>query len=235
MQAMRPATLASLLLGLSSATSASAHDAHIAEGDTCGVLSSDFLNDSFQGEYLVAGGPSSSGSGGGGCTLGTTPGCYCGPEIDGEERLSEWTWQCGDAITFGPVAPKICPAEVPVPVDDSEEIATMRELGQLNCDLDLNPGGHPGDEVCGYSDCDDGADFSAVCACVDLSRYGVEGGPQWHCLHSTCSCGEEEEHVHDEDGDDPETSAAAEVGRMVILGAGIASIASIASALVVLS
>ena len=179
--------VAAALIGATGAASAA-----IREFDTCGVLSSDFMNDSFEGQYRVAG-PS-------GCALGglassAKEDCFCGPEIDGEERLGEWLWQCEDNIAFGPVGAKTCPAEVPVPVINDKDITAevvreLREAGEMDCDVEIHPGGHPGDEVCGYSDCDQGGDFTAVCACVDMSRYGVEGGPQWHCLHSTCSCGE---------------------------------------------
>lgn len=185
---MKNARIAAALIGATGAASA----AVIREFDTCGVLSSDFMNDSFEGQYRVAG-PT-------GCALGLASSsandCFCGPEIDGEERLGEWLWQCGDNIAFGPVSTKTCPAEAPVPVINNEAgitadvVRELREAGEMDCDVDIHPGGHPGDEVCGYSDCDQGGDFTAVCACVDMSRYGVEGGPQWHCLHSTCSCGE---------------------------------------------
>lgn len=180
----------------------------IKEFDACGVLSSDFLKDSFQGQYRVAG-PT-------GCDLtdNSEANCFCGPEIDGEERLSQWLWQCGDNLTFGPVGPKTCPAVVPVPAVDgaqitADEMRELREAGEMDCDMELHPGGHPGDEACGYSDCDEGGDFSAVCACVDLSRYGVEGGPQWHCLHSTCGCGE----------GDGGTSRASSIGALRGVGA----------------
>lgn len=182
--------------------SASASHPPIKEFDSCGVLSSNFLNDSFEGKYRVAGNP-------GGCALegSEEANCFCGPEIDGEERLSEWIWQCGDNISFGPVEGKTCPAKVPVPSAalsdvDVEFIATMRSSQELNCDQNLHPTGFPGDEVCSYSDCEDGGDLSAVCACVDMSAYGLEGPPQWHCLHSTCNCGDN----HDS-GDAPSSSA----------------------------
>jgi hypothetical protein len=61
------------------------------------------------------------------------------------------------------------------------------------CNLTVHPSGRYGDEVCGYSTCEEGGDYSAVCACVDLERVrGIEGaGQQWFCLHSKCGCGEE--------------------------------------------
>jgi len=42
--------------------------------------------------------------------------------------------------------------------------------------------------VCPYSECDDGGDTSAICACIDLAKYGLGEGEEWYCLHSTCSC-----------------------------------------------
>lgn len=197
----------------------------IQEFDACGVLSSDFLNDSFEGQYRVAG-PT-------GCAVAdnSEANCFCGPEIDGEERLGEWLWQCGDNITFGPVSPKTCPAEVPVPVVNgvgitADEIRELREAGEMDCDMEMHPGGHPGDEVCGYSNCDEGGDFTAVCACVDLSRYGVEGGPQWHCLHSTCSCG---------DGDNGMGGTSGALSNGALGGAGAGAIAMLSLATILLN
>jgi hypothetical protein len=57
----------------------------------------------------------------------------------------------------------------------------------------LNPTGQPGDEVCPYSDCDEGGDHSAICACIDLKKYGMGEGTEWVCMHATCSCGEEQQ------------------------------------------
>ena len=45
--------------------------------------------------------------------------------------------------------------------------------------------------MCPYSECDEGGDTSAVCACIDLAKYGLGEGEEWFCLHSTCDCGDE--------------------------------------------
>eukprot|EP00536_Pseudo-nitzschia_multiseries_P000165 jgi/Psemu1/233351/estExt_Genewise1.C_30098 len=67
------------------------------------------------------------------------------------------------------------------------------QLQGIPCDTSIHPTGRPGDEVCPYSDCDEGGDHSAICACVDLAKYGMGSGTEWVCMHSTCSCGVEEE------------------------------------------
>lgn len=192
------------IAGLVSVTTA----ATFKEGDSCGVYSANFTNDIFLGEYLVAGDK--------GCTLADGKEyCYCAPDLDDKNRLSPWKWQCNEtkADFFGPKNGKKCPIELPLPIPDgfvsptvkglvvSDDLSVYRDMtleDQLNnpvaCDPAIHPTGRPGDEVCSYSTCDDGGDFSAICGCVDLSRYpGKEDmGTQWFCLKSTCSCGEED-------------------------------------------
>ena len=212
---MRPSSRALITLLVTGSASSSLA---IKEFDSCGVLSSDFLNDEFLGKYRVAG-PE-------GCALegNAASDCFCGPEIDGEERLGEWIWQCGKNITFGPVAPKTCPEVVPVPSLmgdlDKEAVDFMREAKELDCDPSIHPTGFPGDEVCSYSTCDEGGDFTAVCACVDLSRMGIEGS-QWHCLHSTCSCG-----VEDKEAGDGAGASSAAYQNKIVAAAGAAAIAT---------
>lgn len=77
------------------------------EGDTCGVLASDFINVDFSGDYLVAGEA--------GCTLGEDTGCYCAPNLADGEGRGPFEWQCNGVVNFGPAEGKQCPSTVPVP------------------------------------------------------------------------------------------------------------------------
>jgi hypothetical protein len=161
------------------------------EGDTCGVSSTDFLTYDFRSEFLVAGEK--------GCTLGESTNCYCAPNLSDGESLSEWKWQCNGSVKFGPTGgDKICPDSVPVTkgLGDLDVILNRRSLQieeRVSCDTTINPTGRPGDEVCPYSDCDEGGDHSAICACIDLEQYGMGEGMEWICMHATCNCGENEE------------------------------------------
>lgn len=186
---MRPLSL-SLLLVLASAA--------IRKGDLCNVKSSDLVSVGFFGEYAVAGS---------GCTLDNGDGsssssCFCAPQLADDASLSNWTWQCGSQVSFGPKRGKVCPATIPVPfVTDSSSnsgsgTSTLMSSSSalsipLSCDATVNPTGNAGDEVCGYDNCAGAygsSGGSAVCACVDLSDHGG-GGMQWFCLHSRCGCG----------------------------------------------
>ncbi len=69
--------------------------------------------------------------------------------------------------------------------------------------------------MCPYSECDEGGDTSAICACIDLAKYGFGEGEEWFCLHSTCSCG-------DELGATETSSAYADVLKALPLVAGAA-------------
>ena len=171
------------------------------DGDTCGVTSSDFLTYSYRSEYLVAGQT--------GCTLGGdgSEGCFCAPDLSDGESLSEWKWQCNNSVAFGPTTDqKTCPESVPVPKEFGElDVVLNRRRGlqqqpqqRVSCDTNIHPTGRPGDEVCPYSDCDDGGDHSAICACIDMEQYGMGEGTEWICMHATCSCG-------DDDDDQPTT------------------------------
>jgi hypothetical protein len=156
-------------------------------GDSCGVKSSDFVNDYFAGKFLVAGTS--------GCNLSDDEtGCFCAPDFDDQDPLSEWKWQCNDSVDFGPVDGKVCPDTMPIPKESLPfEIEVSRSAAEntLACDTSVHPTGRPGDEVCPYSDCDQGGDTSAICGCVNLANYGMGEGQQWFCLQSTCSCEEE--------------------------------------------
>ena len=171
------------------------------DGDTCGVTSSDFLTYSYRSEYLVAGQA--------GCTLGGdgSTGCFCAPDLTDGESLSEWKWQCNNSVVFGPTTDqKTCPESVPVPKGFGElDVVLNRRHRMLQqqqpqqrvpCDTSIHPTGRPGDEVCPYSDCDDGGDHSAICACIDMEQYGMGEGMEWVCMHATCSCGDDADGKH---------------------------------------
>jgi hypothetical protein len=173
---------------------ATAEVASFLSGDSCGVTSKDFLNYDYQSDYLVSGQE--------GCNLGQDTRCFCAPDLADGESLSEWKWQCNDSVTFGPnvTAGKVCPESIPVSkgLGDLDVVLNRRDLQQnstqqrASCDTAVNPTGRPGDEVCPYSSCDEGGDHSAICACIDLSKYGLGDGMEWICMHATCSCGDEE-------------------------------------------
>lgn len=155
------------------------------EGDTCGVTSKNFLEAEFLGNYRVAGSE--------GCALrNSTQPCYCAPNLADATSLSEWKWQCGEDVQFGPKNGKVCPTTVPVLKKYGVDSISFSEamLGvAVECDPTVHPTGYPDDEVCGYSECENGGEYSAICACVSLDDRGVEnGGNQWFCLHSTCDC-----------------------------------------------
>lgn len=154
------------------------------DGDSCGVMSADFLNPLFEGSYLVAGEA--------GCTLESgDSGCHCAPDFADGQSLSEWKWQCNNTVTFGPAEGKVCPATVPVEPGFAEDLdGEPKNIGSepVFCNTTIHPTGHPGNEVCGYSTCDEGGNTSAICGCVDLEARGIGEGQQWFCLHATCDC-----------------------------------------------
>jgi hypothetical protein len=168
----------------------------------------------YRSDYMVAGET--------GCSLGDDSGCLCAPNLTDGKSLSEWEWQCNGVVNFGPATSKICPDVVPVAkglgllesvvninrarslqADEVKEVASVgtesmqEKVIGVACDTSIHPTGRPGDEVCPYSDCDEGGDHSAICACVDLGKYGMGVGMEWVCMHATCSCGEQD----DQDGD----------------------------------
>jgi hypothetical protein len=220
------------LLVVSSTTTVSAASPLWVEGDYCNVTSRDFLNANFSSVHTVAGDGCTVVGGGVDGSNNTLSSCYCAPVLNNNESLSDWTWQCGDKVSFGPTNGKTCPAKVPVlPPFDNNINNTVAEsaLGVgAYCNLTVHPSGRYGDEVCGYSTCEDGGDYSAVCACVDLERVrGIEGaGQQWFCLHSKCGCGEE---VEPDQEDKPITSKKPNMGTPVSSSAGPIQILSVAA------
>jgi hypothetical protein len=212
-----------LTCALLSATVATATATSFQHGDACGVSSRDFLTYDFRSDFLVAGEE--------GCTLGDDTQCYCAPDLNDGESLSEWKWQCNsieNTVTFGPKNNKACPESVPVAkgLGDLDVILNRRALQvqeRVPCDTAINPTGRPGDEFCPYSDCDEGGDHSAICACIDLGQYGMGDGMEWVCMHATCSC-EGDHEVAGEQGENMDISSS--------VGVAAASVMLLTSALV---
>merc|ERR1719491_2213694 len=88
-----------------------------------------------------------------------------------------------------------------VPVVASVGTESQQQQLSVPCNLDLHPTGRPGDEVCPYSDCDDGGAHSAICACLDLEKYGMGTGTEWVCMHATCQCEDDSATETDTDTD----------------------------------
>ena len=216
-------------------------------GDTCGVTSSDFLSYDYRSDYMVAGAA--------GCTLGDDSGCFCAPNLADGESLSEWQWQCNGVVNFGPASSKTCPVLVPVPKGlgllesvrdrnrerslqvDKVFVGTESQQQKMSvaCDIALHPTGRPGDEVCAYSDCDEGGDHSAVCACVDLGKYGIGVGMEWVCMHATCSCGDRdagnidtnESLVMNEEEEDSNESSSSSLFAPILLSVSLLAIVAL--------
>jgi hypothetical protein len=179
--AMAPSS--SMLSGVAAAA-ASSSGTPIMIGDTCGVDGSKVLANNFTGDYRVAGAP--------GCSIDLQTDCYCSPKLGDTDQVGVWIWQCNsqsvDAadplVPFGPAINKTCPVDIPVPPGYTNSVKPY-------CDYGTNPTGQAGNPSCGYSNCERGGDFSAVCGCLDLT-FGEGKEPsdfQWRCLYSTCSCG----------------------------------------------
>lgn len=189
------------------------------KGDTCGVTSTNFLNYDYRSEYMVAGET--------GCSLGDDIGCFCAPNLADGESLGEWEWQCNGDVKFGPVSSKTCPDVVPVAkgLGNLESVVNRNLARNLDvdkvtsvaCDTNMHPTGRPGDEVCPYSDCDQGGDHSAICACIDLGKYGLGDGMEWVCMHSTCSCSDQDDkNVDSNNIDEGEASKESAAGASVL-------------------
>merc|ERR1719491_1296354 len=188
------------------------------------------MNYNYRSEYMVAGSAGCT-IGGGGDTATEESGCFCAPNLEDGQGLGEWEWQCNNIVNFGPnpESGKVCPSKVPVPkglgelkwVIKSDRVLEAGDLPvpvvasvgtesqqqkmSVPCNLDIHPTGRPGDEVCPYSDCDDGGEHSAICACIDLEKYGMGTGTEWVCMHATCEC--EESSTDTDTGDDTEGAA----------------------------
>jgi hypothetical protein len=170
-----------LVVAVMAVATQSVYGADFVNGDQCGVTAEDMFKSDFAGEYLVAGST--------GCQLegGTQSNCYCAPNLKDGDRTSPFTWQCGGSVVFGPQGNKTCPAWA------TSEIPKNGVGERVQCDPAQHPGGRPGDEVCAYSDCDNGGTSSAICACIAPKDY-AQGNTtaSWVCLHSTCNCTKKE-------------------------------------------
>ena len=155
------------------------------EYDFCGIYGANALDDNYTGTHPVAGL---------GCTLDDKTHCLCSIDYNRPSERSPFIWQCGGQVEFGPKGNKVCPDTVPVikPTGvDSMDFTESPTLGVVvECDTKLHPSGYPGDELCGYSECESGGDSSAICACVDFTGLvdANRTGMQWICLHSKCNC-----------------------------------------------
>jgi hypothetical protein len=153
-----------------------AHGVVFQEGDSCEINGADYLDYNFTGQYTVAGE---------GCSLenNTKTNCLCSIDYTDGTDKSPFIWQCFGAVKFGPKEGKICPKTVPVvkqtgvkPIDFSES-----QLGVAVPCNSSHPTGYLDDYACGYSECETGGSYSALCGCA---------GEYWICLHSKCNCGD---------------------------------------------
>ena len=161
-----------------------AHSTPLQQGENCGVNGADFLSPNFLGNVSVAGN---------GCVSGSDKNCLCAPNFDDEQSLSYFLWQCNGSVEFGPKNGKVCPERVPIINEIGVDSIYFKESEAgvpVPCNTTIHPTGRPDDEACGYSECETGGSYSAICGCVDLgNRSEVEAsGMQWVCLHSTCGC-----------------------------------------------
>ena len=198
---------------------AGVNSAVLQEGENCGVDGGDFLLENFTGNVVVAGK---------GCASGNNTNCLCAPNFDDQQSLSEFLWQCNNAVEFGPKNGKVCPPTPPVlrKVGVNSVDFSVDMLGvTVPCNTSVNPTGRPGDETCGYSECETGGSFSAICGCVDLDdRNETESvGMQWICLHSTCGCSLTEDY--------PTSTTSASRSTPFILAALAASVAFVVAGL----
>lgn len=143
-------------------------------------------------------------------------------------------------VNFGPsVVEKTCPDKVPVAKGlgqleivrsrNLQEVASigtesMQQKISVPCDTAIHPTGRPGDEVCQYSDCKEGGNHLAICACVDLEKDGIAEGTEWVCMHATCSCGKD-------DGDKDTTGGTMEEQKTMVESSSSAAVAFTASVL----
>jgi hypothetical protein len=153
-----------------------AHGVVFKEGDSCEINGADYMDYNFTGQYTVAGE---------GCSLenNTKTNCLCSIDYTDENQQGLFIWQCFGAVKFGPKEGKICPDTVPVvkqtgvkPIDFSES-----QLGVAVPCNSSHPVGYNDDYACGYSECESGGSYSALCGCVEK---------EWICLHSKCNCGD---------------------------------------------
>jgi hypothetical protein len=191
------------------------------EFDYCGIDGRKYLDYNFTGDHNVAGE---------GCTLGNKTNCLCSIDYNDNSSLSPFIWQCGGTVKFGPNGNKTCPPKVPVvkPTGVNSIDFTESMLGvPVVCDTADYPTGFPGDEACGYSECESGGDYTAICACVDFAKRGVNfTGMQWICLHSTCNCPSDGQNTTKTDNstkaDNSSSGAASATPLLFLVGASLA-------------
>merc|ERR1719491_1447931 len=115
-------------------------------------------------------------------------GKVCPSKVPVPKGLGELSWVIKSARALEGVDEAAAGDDAPVPVVASVGTESQQQQLSVPCNLDLHPTGRPGDEVCPYSDCDDGGAHSAICACLDLEKYGMGTGTEWVCMHATCQC-----------------------------------------------
>jgi hypothetical protein len=149
----------------------------VQEYDLCGVDGERVTDYNYTVEHNLAGD---------GCTLGNKTNCICSIDYsDQSSPLPPFKWLCG-TVEFGPKGTKTCPPTVPVVkqirVDSPNFTESMLDV-TVPCNTTIHPTGYPGDESCGYSECESGGNFTALCGCVDFSQhqYNIADGVQWVC------------------------------------------------------
>mmetsp|Transcript_4651 Transcript_4651/g.5317 ORF Transcript_4651/g.5317 Transcript_4651/m.5317 type:complete len:310 (-) Transcript_4651:200-1129(-) len=188
------------------------------KGDTCGVTSRDFMNYDYRSDYMVAGsegcqiGEGDTTESGCFCApnledgeglgewewqcnnvvnFGPNPatGKVCPSKVPVPKGLGELKWVIkSDRARALEGVDDEAADDAPVPVVASVGTESQQQQLSVPCNLDIHPTGRPGDEVCPYSDCDTGGKHSAICACIDLEKYGMGTGTEWVCMHATCQC-----------------------------------------------
>jgi hypothetical protein len=154
-----------------------AHGAAFKEGDFCDVDGADYLDYNFTGEYAVAVE---------GCLLenNTKTNCLCSGDYSDEDNQGLFIWQCNGMAKFGPKVGKTCPDTVPLVKKtgvDADNFSESESSTTVACNSTIHPGGYNDDYACGYSECETGGSYSAICGCIE---------EKWICLHSECKCGE---------------------------------------------
>ena len=133
-------------------------------------------------------------------------GKVCPSKVPVPKGLGELKWVIKNDRARGLDGVEEASDTTPVPIVASVGTESQQQKLSVPCNLDLHPTGRPGDEVCPYSDCDDGGKHSAICACIDLEKYGMGTGTEWVCMHATCEC--EDSATDTDTGDDTEGAAA---------------------------
>ena len=169
-----------LILALLASLNVLVHSTGTQEYDLCGVDGEKILEYDYIVDHNVAGD---------GCTLGNKTNCICAMDYEDQSApLPPFKWLCG-TVEFGPKGNKTCPTTIPIVKSIGSNSSNGTEV-MVECNTTLHPKGYPGDEGCGYSECENGGDYSALCGCVDFSEhdFNTTEGMQWICLYSACNC-----------------------------------------------